>query len=249
MKRLFKLSAAVACFAVMSSASAADVNLYTYHGEPPFVTGGNAGLTYELASYLTRKSNGALTVKVSLLPRARVDQAVQDAGFNDAVAWVFPMWFKDKDKTTYLWSDPIFADENIIVSTTAKKVDYTGPDALKGLSFAGVLGHKYAGIDDLVTSGAIQRQDAQNEETNLRKVAAGRADATLLPASSANFLMPQLAIADKVFVSPNPQSKYTRHLLISKKNPDLLKQVNAIIAEMKKDPAWQEIVRKYKIKG
>lgn len=250
MKRFSRITiAACAMLGTMASALAAELTLYTYHSNPPFVTGDGKGLTYELADYMTKKSKGALTVKVAVLPRARVDQTVQSADFKDVVPWVFPVWFKDKDKTNYLWSEPLFPDENIIVSTPAKKVEFSGPDSLKGMSFGGVLGHNYSGIDDLVKAGQITREDAQNEETNLRKVASGRVDATLLPGSSANFLVPQLGIADKIHVSATPQSRYTRHLLVAKSNPELLKQLNAIIAEMKTDAAWQDILKKYSVKA
>lgn len=250
MKRFTRLTlATVALAGSIGSAFAADLTLYTYHSTPPFVTGEGKGLTYELADYMTKKSQGALKVAVSVLPRARVDQAVQAADFNGAVPWVFPMWFKDKDKTTYLWSEPLFKDANIIASPAAKKVEFSGPESLKGMSFGGVLGHKYAGIDDLVAAGQIDRQDAPNEETNLKKLAAGRIDATLLPDTSASFLVTQLGIADKIHVSANPHSSYTRHIFVAKSNPELHKQVNAIVGEMKNDPAWQEVLKKYKVKA
>lgn len=248
-KSLSKLALAAGLAFSAGLAAAADVTLYTYHAEPPFVTGDGKGLTHELADYLNKKTGGNPKFKVSVMPRSRVDQAVQGADFKDAVPWVFPVWFKDKDKTNYLWSEPLFPDENIVVSTPAKKIDFAGPESLKGSSFGGVLGHNYAGIDDLVKAGQIERTDANNEETNLKKVASGRVDATLLPASSANFLFPDLGIESKVYVSKTPQSKYTRHVLVSKKNPELLKQLNGIIGEMKKDPAWLDVLKKYKIKA
>lgn len=229
------------------AAKAADVTLYSYHAEPPFVTGEGKGLTYELAEFLGKKTGNKFEVKV--LPRARVDQAVQQPDFKDVVVWVFPAWFKDKDKTTYLWSDAVFADDNIVVSSLAKKVEYSGPESLKGMSFGGVLGHKYAGIDDIVAAGGIERSDANNEETNLKKVASGRVDATLLPRSSATYLFPELGIEGKVHVSRNPQSSYTRHVLIGKKNSELQKQINAAIGEMRKDAGWLETLKKYKVKA
>ncbi|HJV28030.1 MAG TPA: transporter substrate-binding domain-containing protein [Aromatoleum sp.] len=247
---LKKLAFAAGAFAMsMASAFAADLTLYTYHSEPPFVTADGKGLTYELADYLTKKSKGALTVKVSVLPRARVDQAVAAADFKDAVPWVFPAWFKDKDKTTYRWSDALFSDENAVVSSLAKKVEYASPESLKGMTFGGVLGHNYVGIDDLVKAGQIERQDSQSEEVNLKKIVAGRIDVTFLPGSSLNFLVPQLGIEGKLHLSGTPQSSYTRHILIAKSNPELLKQVNAAIAEMKTDAGWQDVLKKYHVKA
>lgn len=248
MARTARLLALAGFFGLASFAgNAADVTLYSYHAEPPFVTGDNKGLTYELAEFLGKKTGNKFEVKV--LPRARVDQAVQQADFKDVVVWVFPAWFKDKDKTTYLWSDAVFPDENIVVSTLTRKVEYSGPEALKGMSFGGVLGHKYGGIDDLVAAGGIERADANNEETNLKKVASGRIDATLLPRSSATYLLPELGIEGKVHVSKNPQSSYTRHILVGKKSGELHKQINAAIGEMPKDAGWLETLKKYKVKA
>ena len=68
-----------------ASAMAADVTLYSYHQEPPFVTGEGKGLTYDFADYLSKKTGGNPNFKVALMPRARVDQAVQGADFQDAV--------------------------------------------------------------------------------------------------------------------------------------------------------------------
>lgn len=241
--------AALVSFAGTASALAGDLTLYTYHANAPFVTGDGQGLTYDFADYLSRKSGGAIKAKVSLLPRARVDQAVQAPDFKDAVVWVFPAWFKDKDKATYNWSDVLFSDTNAVVSTPAKSLEYSGPESFKGLTFGGVLGHNYVGLDDLVKAGQVTRQDAQNEETNLKKVASGRIDATLLPGSSLNFLVKQLGIEGKVHVSANPQSAYTRHVLIGKNNTELLKQVNAVVAGMRGDSDWQAILAKYHIKN
>lgn len=247
----FKTFAALAGAVVLSMASAfaADLTLYTYHSEPPFVTGDGKGLTYELADYLTKKSNGALSVKVSVMSRAQVDEAVASADFRDAVPWVGPTRFRDKDKTTYSVSDAIFPDENLVISTLARKVEYAGPDSLKGMTFGGVLERNYAGIDELVKAGQIDRQDSQSEEVNLKKIAAGRIDATLLPGSVVRFLVPQLGIEGRFHVSATPQGAYTRHLLLAKRNPKLAKQVNAVIAEMKSDPDWQEVLKKYHVKA
>jgi polar amino acid transport system substrate-binding protein len=112
----------------------------------------------------------------------------------------------------------------------------------------GIVGHKYAGIDDLVTAGDIKREDADKERSNLRKLEAGRIDATLLPRTTANYLIDEMNLKGKLYVAPTPHSSYTRHVMISKKHPEIQKLVNETIADMSKDAGWQTTLAKYKAK-
>ncbi|HJV79860.1 ABC transporter substrate-binding protein [Noviherbaspirillum sp.] len=224
------------------------VPVYTYHNHPPFVVDGGKGLSYDFIDFLNKKSKGNPSFKIEVVSRAQLDKAMAAPDFNGVVAWVNPMWFKDKDKTTYLWSGQIMDDANVILSNATKKVEYKDPSSLKGKQFGGILGHNYAGIDELVASGAIKREDAEKERSNLRKLEAGRIEVTLLPRSTANYLLHEMDLAGKLYVAPTPQSSYTRHVLVPKKSPELLKFVNEAVAEMAKDGGWQSTLAKYKSK-
>jgi polar amino acid transport system substrate-binding protein len=116
-----------------------------------------------------------------VVTRAQLDKLLATPDFSGVVAWVSPEWVKDKDKTTYLWTAGVMDDANVILSSAKAKVDYKDPASLKGKQFGGIAGHKYAGIDDLVAAGAVKREDAEKERNNLRKLEAGRIDATCCP--------------------------------------------------------------------
>jgi ABC-type amino acid transport substrate-binding protein len=241
---------AVAVFSTVSlvvlPAGAETVSIYTYHNHPPFILDGEKGLSHEFIDFLSKKSRGNPTFRIEIVPRARLDKVVAAPDFNGAVLWVNPAWFRDKDRTTYLWSARILDDANVILSNMSNKLEYTDPSSLKGKRFGGILGHSYADIDDLVREGAIKREDASSERSNLRKIEAGRIDATLLPRSTANYLLHEMGLTGKIYVAPTVHSVYTRHVLISKKNPALYKFINDAISEMAKDGVWQSALARYK---
>lgn len=230
------------------SAFAETVSVYTYHNHPPFVLESGKGLSYEFVDYLNKKSKGNPSFKIEVVSRAQLDKLVTAPDFSGTVAWVAPAWFKDKDRTTYLWSNQITEDANVVLSNATQKLDYKDPASLKGKQFGGITGHNYAGIDDLVKSGDIKREDSDKERSNLRKLEAGRIEATLLPRSTANFLLNEMELTSKLFVAPTPHSSYTRHMLIPKKNTELQKFVNEALADMAKDSGWQSTLSKYKAK-
>lgn len=242
--------AAAAGFASLASLSssafaAGTVSIYTYHNHPPFVLEAGKGLSYDLADYLNRRSKGNPTFRIEVVTRPQLDKLLAAPDFNGVVAWIAPEWMKDKDRTTYLWTGALMDDANVILSSAKARVDYKDPASLKGKNFGGIAGHKYAGIDDLVAAGAIKREDAEKERNNLRKLDAGRIDATLLPRSTANYLLTEMGLGSKVYVAPTVQSSYQRMILVPKKSPELQKLLNEAVAEMPRDSGWQGTLTSY----
>jgi polar amino acid transport system substrate-binding protein len=249
-RRAFGSAAAAIGFASLASLSspafaAETVSIYTYHNHPPFVLEAGKGLSYELADYLNRKSKGNPTFKIEVVTRPQLDKLLAAPDFNGVVAWIAPEWVKDKEKATYLWTPPVMEDANVILSSSANRLEYKDPSSLKGKNFGGIAGHKYGGIDDLVAAGAVKREDAEKERNNLRKLEAGRIDATLLPRSTANYLLAEMALGSKVYVAPTPQSSYSRLILVPKKSVEVQKLLANAVSEMPKDSGWQATLTKY----
>lgn len=247
---LKKAIAAICATAALTAlpSFAETVSVYTYHNHPPFILEGGKGLSFDFVDFLNKKSKGNPNFKIEVVSRAQLDKLVAAPDFSGAVAWVAPAWFKDKEKTTYLWSNPVMEDANVVLSNAAQKLDYKDPSSLKGKQLGGITGHKYAGIDELVSAGEIKREDSDKERTNLRKLEAGRIEATLLPRTTANFLLNEMELTSKLFIAPTPHSSYTRHVLVAKKSPEVQKLVNEAVAEMAKDSGWQATLSKYKAK-
>jgi hypothetical protein len=187
------------CLSNMVAAQQEAITIYSYHNHPPFVTGKKSGLTYELAKQLNKQAAGRYLFEVSIIPRSRLNFYLKDwiqgacpnseCKQNWLVPWVNPKWgFIKGLRDNYLWHEQ-FSDANVIISRAHESWGYISPASLKGLVFAGMRGHHYVGIDDLVKSGDIKRIDGNRERDNLSKLLLQRVDATSLPRSTMAYLL------------------------------------------------------------
>lgn len=251
MKHTIQTIFAVFCMLVTQFVVAAPetVTVYSYHNHPPFVTGPDSGYTFDLVQQLNRKADGKVRFKVSIVPRSRLNHYLKawisgkcpDAGCkqNWMVPWVNPKWgFVKGGRDNYLWQE-LFTDSNVIVSRSEDAFEYTGPESLKGRVLAGMRGHRYVGIDDLVKTGDINRIDGNYERDNIIKLLRDRADATLLPASTVKYYLerdaeirdeaPNLKVADK------RHQIYTRFVMMPETREDLLKIVSDLELNLPSD--------------
>jgi polar amino acid transport system substrate-binding protein len=225
-----------------ASASAETISLLSYHNHAPFVTGPGRGLTFDLARMLNRQAAGRYLFQVKIIPRSRLNDSLKDwiAGTCPGkgcsqdwiVPWVNPKWgFIKGDHDNYHWK-ALFEDSNSIVSLSGDSFTYTAPDSLTGKVFAGMRGHHYVGIDELVTSGHITRIDGNRERDNLLKILHHRVTATLMPTSTLEYLLQQDSVleeqADRFHVSVTKHQIYTRYLMLPETRLDLFEFVNAL---------------------
>ncbi|PJG58773.1 substrate-binding periplasmic protein [Aeromonas cavernicola] len=230
-----------------SCVSAQTLRLYDYHQHPPFNTDDNTGLSHDLVAYLNEKLQGEPRLELWLVNRARLAQEMADPVFNGMVAWVNPAWVGDPAGERFLWSRPIMHDTNELLSGLATPITYHGPESLKGKSFGGIEGYRYQGIDEAVAQGTLVRHDAKKVKTNLNLLMRGRIDATSVNGSALGFFISSAPYQGAFFVSPLPQSRFTRHLLLAKSHATLQARLNIIADRMESDPVWQAILAKYHI--
>lgn len=207
------------------------INVYTYHDHAPFITSDNQGYTYKLVNYLNKEAKGKYIFEVKVIPRSRLNYILkpwinkscgktQECENNWIVVWVNHKWGFGKDSLkNFLWID-LLSDSNAIVSTKERNIQYEKPSDLKGMTLAGILGHKYLGIDDLVEKGQIERIDGQNEVKNLNIVLANRVDITLLPKSAFLYYQKQNHEFTKLIMSKTPHQRYLRKIMTKRKDLD-----------------------------
>ena len=222
------------------------IRLYDYHQHPPFNTGGEAGLSHELVKYLNEKLEGEPRIELWLVNRARLALEMSDPDFDGLVVWVNPAWVGDPQRERYLWTFPVMRDTNELISSIDKPITYRGPDSLKGLVFGGVEGYRYQGIDEAAAGGELVRHDAKKVKINLDLLVRGRIDVTLVPGSALAFFTHVPAYEGKLFVSPFPQSSYTRHILVPRSRADLHARLNDIAELMDRDPRWHQVLESYR---
>ena len=233
---LLILSVFCLCLSSVVTAKPETVTIYSYHNHPPFVTGPDSGLTYELARQLNEQAAGRYLFQVSIVPRNRLNHFLKgwiqgvcpssECKQDWLVPWVNPKWgFIKGSRNNYLWHK-LFSDANVIVSRASDPLVYLSPASLKGLVFAGMRGHHYVGIDDLVKTGEIKRIDGNRERDNLLKILHKRVDATVLPASTMEYLLANdqgiKMQAEQFKVGDKKHQSYVRQIMLPETRNDLL---------------------------
>lgn len=213
--------------------AAKDINVYTYHNHAPFIIDKKTGLSYDLVKFLNNNSNGAFNFKLKIVPRSRLNYnlkpwiqkecgIIKDCNSNWLVLWVNHKWGFGKDALTNFSWTKLFEDSNAIIYSKIRKINYNNPKSLVGKKLAGIAGHRYVGIDELVKEGKIIRIDGNSEELNLQKVLSNRVDVTLLPTSSFNYYLntnKDLKSLEKAKVS---HQIYMRNIMTTTQNVELI---------------------------
>ncbi|WP_027859379.1 type 2 periplasmic-binding domain-containing protein [Marinobacterium jannaschii] len=238
MRRLFT-PLLLLLIAVSSPSVAETIYIYSYHNHPPFVTKPGQGLTYKLADILRQQSGNQFDFKVKILPRPRLNAKIkhwiagqcekQSCAQDWLVPWVNPRWgFIKGPRDNYLWHE-LYAGSSSVLSHIDNPVDYQGPDSLQGKTFAGMRGHRYLGIDPLVSEGKIRRLDGNKERDNLMKILMKRVDATILPTSTINYFLRYDAVikaeSEKLLISDIKHQQFSRYIMLPETRPDLLRLV------------------------
>ncbi|RDE19837.1 amino acid ABC transporter substrate-binding protein [Motiliproteus coralliicola] len=231
--------------ASLAASSAERIPLVTYHIAPPFIVDRDAriGLTYDLAEFLTERSEGRFHFVVEGLPRMRVNSRLEKSS-PLVVPWVNPHWFKDPTMERYLWTSGYLPDNNAVLSSVIKPIEYTGPDSLIGKSLSGVLGGRWVGVDPLIEQGKIKRVDTSSYLSTLRMVLHGRVDATIIPSPVAKYLISQERFSGYFHFSARPHTEYLRHFLV-KERPDVRRFLEAQVPILRDDPRWKASMASY----
>lgn len=222
------------------------IEFYTYYDYPPLVTEPDKGLHYDLAEYLTRHSNGRYEFKAILLPRKRLDAAIEGK-WPGVVAWASPPFFGDLTESKYAWSVGYQTDSDLLISHITRPIKLGDLATQRGLRFGGTLGHKYVLFDPLFESGALVRDDTRSLSNNLRMLMNHRVDLTIISASSLDYFRSvMLDFSASVYVEPKPLKVFDRRMFVAKDQLELFRFINSTAATMRTDKEWKEIQATYR---
>lgn len=220
------------------------VIVYSQYDYPPFWYPDGRGLTLELAKTLTAHSKGQYQFEVQILPRKRLDKQLVDANWQGLIPWVLPIWFHDENKTHYVWTGSLMQDADLIISH--QNLQFDTPESLQGKILGGILGHRYAEFEALISTGKIVRDDAPNQEMNLKKLQAKRVDFIFTPHSSwVELKLSNPSSIQNLVSANNPRNRYERLVLISPHNAELSKYVVKTVDQLSKDPVWRAKINPY----
>lgn len=235
-----------AAVSVPFKAAAEDVTLWVYHNFSPYIVDADigTGISYDLAEMLTAKSNGRYQFRVVVLPRQRLNLQLE-AGAPGVVLWANPAWFGDADRSRYDWSDPILTDRNVVISPAEAAFDYSGPNSLRDMTLVGVRGHRYAGVDPLVTAGEVERVDVRAERDLVQFIASGRGEVAIVAHSAAQYFVGELELESDVHFAPEPHSQYQRFVMIHEEPDAIDAFLNDAIARVAQSQQWADRVATY----
>ncbi|WP_176216778.1 substrate-binding periplasmic protein [Andreprevotia lacus] len=132
------------------------------------------GIMFDLMQAIAQ--NAGSKPEFVVLPRKRIDAAFQQ-NLADVRCYVSRNWVAKPD--SYLWSGPLFSNEDLIVSFQQRKPVPT-LSSFNGAHVGTVLGYVYPPLDEAFASGALVRDDAADELTAARKAKYGRTDLVIM---------------------------------------------------------------------
>lgn len=224
------------------------LDLLTHYDYPPFITVAGQGLSYDLAQALsTALADLSPSIPLTLLPRRRLDLTLQQPAWQGVVPWVVPAWFGDESESRFLWSPPLLADTDLVLSLKSRPVEFNSPSSLRGLKLGGVAGHRYPDVEAMIDAGELTREDAINTEQNLRKLLRGRVDVIFLSASGLPWWQQQLPeMAASLHIAKQPRNSYLRRALISRALPKPMQdRLLTVLAGLREQRAWQTRLAHY----
>ncbi|QTL34693.1 ABC transporter substrate-binding protein [Pseudoalteromonas viridis] len=190
------------------------LNIYVYHNKPPYITNQTEqrGLYFDLVTLL----NGAQShtrYKLVYLPRRRIERDLNEQTLDGVVLGVHPVWFKDPDKTRYLWSEPLMYDTDEFVSCAGTPFEYIGASSMQNKKFGGIFGYHYFRTVEPVKSGSLERVNANSEEGLLELALRERVDFAIVSRSTLNYFIKKNRWQNHFYLSKQPHESYYRAIL------------------------------------
>jgi ABC-type amino acid transport substrate-binding protein len=247
LRRRFAFALLLAAAAVPAGAAPTVKAYNSYRGAP--YDDGRDGLAHELVRYVNRKLEGRYTLELVTLPRRQLNQLMEaPQGFDGVALFLAPVFVGDKRQKRFHWTPAFLDDSNAVVSRIDNPVRYAGPASLTGLRFAGIYGNRYPGIDEYVGKG-LQRSNAHDAMSNLRKLVAGQADFTVMPISAFRYLRRELdrekLPIGQLHLGDKPFNRFGRHFVLGRDAGALAAELDRIAAAMPCDREWRSIALRY----
>lgn len=222
-----------------AAGAAEPVYLFSYQQKPPYVVDEvqGEGLYFDLARLLSRRLPGHEFV-VRQIPRNRLDYLLARDQLPGLVLGVSPQWFAQAAR--YQWSLPFIEDANLLVSRQAGPASRLSLETLKGRRLGLIRGHRYPGLQALLDSGQVRREDAGSEGANLQRLMNGWLDATVVGARTLEFYLARHPEwRGQIHVPESPLIRYQRLLLVPQNQAALLPALNEVLAGLPNDAEWK----------
>ncbi|WP_374001288.1 substrate-binding periplasmic protein [Bdellovibrio bacteriovorus] len=220
------------------------VEMISPYDTPPFVLDlkKEKGLVFELAAFLTARSGGKYEFRVAILPRARLLKTLEKNGVV-AVPLVAPKWFEDVSETKYFWTSAVMDDENLLLSSRKKPVEFRGMESLKNLKTTVVTGHSMEAVAKLQRTSGVQAQPTNSLSNGLKMLAHGRIDFVITGRLMAEYLIQDLNLSQSIYISDRSVERFERKFLLSKgADKNLQKWLESEVQRLRRSGEWKKLL-------
>ncbi len=162
----------------------------------------------------------------------------------------FPSWLEDNRQGQYLVSDAFFSSPIGFVYPVNKPLQWNKLSDLKGKTIGVAQDYgNTAEFNELVKQGVIKTEVVVSDDTNLRKVAAGKIDAAFVDIVNARFLLQKNMpdIGAKVLVGNKIIENKSLHLMVNPKamSGNKLSKLQKAVQSVNQQKIIDEYIRKY----
>lgn len=223
------------------------ITAWCYYSTVPFQTDAktNVGLAQDLVLYLNQELAGKRQLHLLFLPRKRLDLAL--SGPEKGIVLFAPsVIFGGVTGDQYLWSSALLEDHQGFVSRADQAFEYDAPASLFDHRLLAVRGHNFPKLQKEIDDGKIVLERADSEISLIYMLLAHRADVITLPDSVVQYLtVVHPEFKNNLHTSSKKLESFSRHVMFKKGMEEDLKIIEPIILNMRQDPKWKAILKKY----
>lgn len=217
------------------------------YGQPPFVPvvpGRAAGLAKTFVDLVNEALDGRRELHLDNLPRRRLEAMLGDRSFAGVALFLAPEFLAPAAQKGGAWSEPVMVDENLIVSM--RPLNLASLDDLNGLRLGGIAGHIYRLLGPAIEEGRVQREDAPDHISNLRKLCFGRVDFVVISRSELAGTRPYVSCPQpfKPNAFPEPQV-IVRRVLVRMPRDDGAREVLDAVTTVACGQQWIQVLAQY----
>jgi polar amino acid transport system substrate-binding protein len=184
----------------------------------------------------------AVKIQYKDVPRKRVEAGLM-AGEIHIAPVARPQWLSKSFAGQ--WTEPVFRIKELLVVHAQSKLNYRGPDDLKGLRIGTILGYHYPLADAYFQAGTATRWDVQKADQNLDMLLKKRVDACLMH-----------DLVFRYFQKTNPRASHLRAFdvepefdvfwAVSPKTSVPVERLNSFIRETRKSGRLDQFLSRYR---
>lgn|GEM_PF-3340128 len=200
----------------------------------------STGLAFDILNAIVERT-GDQIVPV-YLPVVRANAALSD-GAADLELFSNPQW-REEFANDSVYTIPYVSSQDCFVFRSDHVFPIKGPSDLSGKSLAMVHGFVYEGLEPLLKTGNIVREDAPTAFAAMRMVDLRRADAGVINRSVFLYLAKLKGLAD-LTLGPPASAKLGISMRFVKSMSSVVERFNAEILALRKDGTIAAILARY----